>query len=122
MFQLSQSVADNVRIAFFDQITDETRPEKHRHIFSYDRDFSGFGKGCKLLNINDRERGFEPPTPWSRTRFQALLKFTGICDSSVIDMKLLRAVRGKLLQFIEIGGFLCHKFTYSRLPHLKLKA
>jgi len=30
------------------------------------------------------ERGFEPPTPWSRTRFQPLLKSGGICCSEVI--------------------------------------
>jgi len=25
------------------------------------------------------ERGFEPPTPWSRTRFQIMLNFAGFC-------------------------------------------
>jgi hypothetical protein len=29
---------------------------------------------CKLLILLVGERGFEPPTPWSRTRFQRLLK------------------------------------------------
>jgi len=34
---------------------------------------------CKLLKRLVGERGFEPPTPWSRTRFQALLKPVEIC-------------------------------------------
>jgi hypothetical protein len=29
----------------------------------------------KCLKIMVGERGFEPPTPWSRTRFQQLLNF-----------------------------------------------
>jgi hypothetical protein len=29
---------------------------------------------CKLLMLLVRERGFEPPTPWSRTRFCGSLK------------------------------------------------
>ncbi len=31
-------------------------------------DFRGFQNGCILLKILVGERGFEPPTPWSRTR------------------------------------------------------
>jgi hypothetical protein len=31
------------------------------------------GIGCKLLKIMVGERGFEPPTPWSRTRFCGFL-------------------------------------------------
>jgi hypothetical protein len=34
---------------------------------------------CKLLKELVGERGFEPPTPWSRTRFKDLLKAVGIC-------------------------------------------
>jgi len=33
------------------------------------------------------ERGFEPPTPWSRTRFQSLLRFIEICGSQLIDIE-----------------------------------
>jgi hypothetical protein len=31
------------------------------------------------------ERGFEPPTPWSRTRFQCLLNAIEFCRPQVID-------------------------------------
>jgi hypothetical protein len=45
---------------------------------SYKIVYSGFlnrGKNtCKLLILLVGERGFEPPTPWSRTRFRGLLK------------------------------------------------
>ena len=34
---------------------------------------------AKLLKRMVGERGFEPPTPWSRTRFQSLLKSVEFC-------------------------------------------
>jgi hypothetical protein len=37
------------------------------------------------------ERGFEPPTPWSRTRFQTLMEFTEFCWFQVIDMEPIAA-------------------------------
>ena len=49
---------------------------------------SGFHylKGLSRLAVHDiclkrlvGERGFEPPTPWSRTRFQSLLKSVEFC-------------------------------------------
>jgi putative transposase len=36
--------------------------------------FMCFQEACKMLKILVGERGFEPPTPWSRTRFRRLLK------------------------------------------------
>ena len=38
------------------------------------RYFRRFQNGCILLKTLVGERGFEPPTPWSRTRFHKLLK------------------------------------------------
>ena len=35
----------------------------------------------KLLKRMVGERGFEPPTPWSRTRFSTLWKSVEICSS-----------------------------------------
>jgi hypothetical protein len=43
--------------------------------------FSAFRKlGKRLVG----ERGFEPPTPWSRTRFSAFLKAVELCSFQVI--------------------------------------
>jgi hypothetical protein len=37
------------------------------------------GNGCKLLKIMVGERGFEPPTPWSRTNeLQTLSALLGV--------------------------------------------
>ena len=47
--------------------------------FDYMRDFSDFWKGCKLLKILVGERGFEPPTPWSRTRCSTRLSHSPTC-------------------------------------------
>jgi hypothetical protein len=33
------------------------------------------------------ERGFEPPTPWSRTRFRRLLDSIEFCRPQVIDVE-----------------------------------
>ena len=49
--------------------------------------FCRFQNGCILLKIMVRERGFEPPTPWSRTKFQNLLKLVEIDSLYVIDME-----------------------------------
>jgi hypothetical protein len=34
-----------------------------------------------------RERGFEPPTPWSRTRFHGLLKSVGFSCFQVVAVE-----------------------------------
>jgi len=41
----------------------------------------------KCLKILVGERGFEPPTPWSRTRFQLLLNSIEICRPQVISVE-----------------------------------
>jgi hypothetical protein len=40
----------------------------------------------KWLKTMVGERGFEPPTPWSRTRFKTLLKFVGICCPQLLKI------------------------------------
>jgi hypothetical protein len=44
------------------------------------------------------ERGFEPPTHWSRTRFQGLLKLVEFCGFQVIAVEL---VAGSLLKAVD---------------------
>jgi hypothetical protein len=44
------------------------------------------------------ERGFEPPTPWSRTRFGHLLKSVGICGLQAI---VVEPVAGASLKFVD---------------------
>jgi hypothetical protein len=39
------------------------------------------------LKILVGERGFEPPTPWSRTRFQAVLNSIEFCRPQVINIE-----------------------------------
>ena len=46
--------------------------------FDYSRFFGEPKDGCKLLILLVGERGFEPPTPWSRTRSQCLLELAEI--------------------------------------------
>jgi hypothetical protein len=38
----------------------------------------------KCLKIMVGERGFEPPTPWSRTRFQRLLNSIETCRPQLV--------------------------------------
>jgi hypothetical protein len=45
------------------------------------------------------ERGFEPPTPWSRTRFRGLLKSIEICSLQLVD---IAPVAGCSLEAVEI--------------------
>ena len=49
----------------------------------YKIDYSGIlgypNNGCKLLKIMVGERGFEPPTPWSRTRCSTRLSHSPTC-------------------------------------------
>jgi hypothetical protein len=49
--------------------------------FRLQRGFLQLGWICKLLKIMVGERGFEPPTPWSRTSFWRLLKFVELHSS-----------------------------------------
>ena len=58
-----------------------------------------FRNRSNLLKKLVGARGFEPPTPWSRTRFQNLLNFVEICCFQVI---LLESVAAYLLKLIEI--------------------
>src|SRR5579864_1641053 len=48
------------------------------------------------------ERGFEPPTPCSRTRFQRLLDSIEFCRSQVIRVE---RVAVHALGLVELGGF-----------------
>ena len=57
----------------------------------------------KCLKILVGERGFEPPTPWSRTRFQSLLKAVEICGPQVIAVE---PVAGCSLKSIDPRGSL----------------
>ncbi len=43
----------------------------------------------KCLKRMVGERGFEPPTPWSRTRFRRLLNSIELCRSQVIVIELV---------------------------------
>src|ERR1700680_3040720 len=43
------------------------------------------------------ERGFEPPTPWSRTRFQRLLNSIEICRPQTIDVEGFAATAPSLV-------------------------
>ncbi len=45
------------------------------------------------------ERGFEPPTPRSRTRFQPLLKLIEICRFEVI---VIETFASSLLKAVEV--------------------
>jgi hypothetical protein len=45
----------------------------------------------KCLKIMVGERGFEPPTPWSRTRFRRLLNSIEFCRPQVIDVEGIAA-------------------------------
>ena len=43
--------------------------------------FEGFVEAVCYWKYWSGESGFEPPTPWSRTRFQSLLKFGEVVGS-----------------------------------------
>jgi hypothetical protein len=45
------------------------------------------------------ERGFEPPTPWARTRFRPILKLVEICRLYLIDFK---SVASRPLKAVEL--------------------
>ena len=47
----------------------------------------GFWMRVSLLKIMVGERGFEPPTPWSRTRFQTILNSVEIYCMQLIDIE-----------------------------------
>ena len=49
-------------------------------------------RDCKKLKIMVGERGFEPPTTWSRTRFQHLLNSIEFCRSQVIGVEPVAAL------------------------------
>ena len=64
------------------------------------------------LKILVGERGFEPPTPWSRTRFHCLLKFVEFCCFQVIDVDRLAAFDWMLLNSVEVVCSLSYKIVY----------
>ncbi len=45
------------------------------------------------------ERGFEPPTPWSRTRFEVLLKLVEICGSQLVAVEPVAGWSVKAVEF-----------------------
>ena len=53
----------------------------------------------KYLKTLVGERGFEPPTPWSRTRFQGLLKSVVFCGFQLLCVEY---VAGYLLRPVGI--------------------
>ena len=60
------------------------------------------------------ERGFEPPTPWSRTRFQHLSKSVEFCGFQVIaGESVCCPLVDNLLNFVEVGCFDSYKIVYS---------
>jgi hypothetical protein len=54
------------------------------------------------LKILVGERGFEPPTPWSRTRFEQLLNAVEI---EVLYLIGVESVAGSSLNAVETCGF-----------------
>ena len=58
------------------------------------------------------ERGFEPPTPWSRTRFNHLLNLIAFCCFQVIEVE---SVVRRLLNAVELVCSCGYKIDYSQL-------
>jgi len=58
------------------------------------------------------ERGFEPPTPWSRTRFRHLLKFVESCCLQLIAVE---PFAGCSLNAVESFGILAFPQPQNRL-------
>jgi hypothetical protein len=71
--------------------------------------------GILLLNPKSlvEERGFEPPTPWSRTRFQQLLNCIELCRPQVIDVARVAVSVGGLLISAALLCFDRYKIVYS---------
>ena len=65
----------------FDTIDVDTKPEVR---FKYLKRLVG-------------ERGFEPPTPWSRTRFRKLLNATEFCRPQAIGVEGFAATASSLV-------------------------
>jgi len=61
------------------------------------------------------ERGFEPPAPLVPNQIPTPIESYGnLLVLSELILNLLHAVRGRLLFFIEIGGFDSLIFAYNR--------
>src|SRR6185437_2423682 len=71
----------------------------------------------KYLNKMVGERGFEPPTPWSRTRSKRLLKSVEICCLQLIDTG---PVASRSLKAVAIGRN--ERFSLSQicLHHVRI--
>jgi hypothetical protein len=59
------------------------------------------------------ERGFEPPTPWSRTRFKHLLKLVEFCGFQVIAVE---PVASRSWEAIELWCYDSLKIATAFLP------
>ena len=94
----------------------ETQREIQKNTTVYTFDTTDVdGKPEVLLKYLKRlvgERGFEPPTPWSRTRFRRLLNSIEFCSSQVIDIKGVADVAFRLLIPVEIRCFDRYKNVY----------
>jgi hypothetical protein len=66
-----REIQKNMTVYTFDTIDVDGKPEPQ----------------FKCLKRLVGERGFEPPTPWSRTRFRQLLNFTEFCSSQVFGLE-----------------------------------
>ena len=73
--------------------------------------------GLISLKIMVGERGFEPPTPWSRTRSKRLLKSVEICCLQLIDTE---PVASRSLKAVAIGRN--ERFSLSQicLHHVRI--
>ena len=69
----------------------EPQREIHKNTTVYNFDYSGVDGKPELLleclKILVGERGFEPPTPWSRTRFTRLLKIVEFVGLQLIAIE-----------------------------------
>ncbi len=75
---------------------------KQCHIFTYGGIFHDFRIRVSRWKQMVGERGFEPPTPWSRTRFQTILKSAEIDCFQVIDIE---PVAGRSWKVVVLVGF-----------------
>jgi hypothetical protein len=60
-------------------------------------------------------RGFEPPTPWSRIRFQTLLKLVEYCCFEMIAVESFAARSRMLLKLVVAWCNCIYKIIYTHL-------
>jgi hypothetical protein len=73
--EAQREIQKSMTVYNFDTIAVDGKPEVH------------FKSLKKLVG----ERGFEPPTPWSRTRFQQLVSFTELYRPQVVFVERVAA-------------------------------